>query len=64
MHTAPALCPRVTLDAFCMPAARLQETVIAGGVKVCFQTYESPNGTNEQRGQFPELLIRVGPGSA
>ncbi len=35
------------------------ETVIAGGVKVQFQCWESPNGTNEQRGQFPELYIRV-----
>lgn len=25
------------------------ETVIAGGVKVQFQVWESPNGTNEQR---------------
>ncbi len=35
------------------------ETVIAGGVKVQFHCWESPNGTNEQRGQFPELYIRV-----
>lgn len=35
------------------------ETVIAGGVKVQFQCWESPNGTNEQRGQFPEFYIRV-----
>jgi len=45
------------------------ETVIAGGAKVTFQTWESPNGTNETRGQFPELLMRVlggkgGPGAA
>ncbi|GIL64512.1 hypothetical protein Vafri_18391 [Volvox africanus] len=35
------------------------ETVIAGGVTVTFQPWESPNGTSEQRGQFPELYIRV-----
>jgi len=35
------------------------ETVIAGGVKVQFHCWESPNGTNEQRGQFPELYVRV-----
>ena len=34
------------------------ETVIAGGVKVTFQSWESPNGTNEQRGQFPEIYVR------
>jgi len=34
------------------------ETVITGGVKVTFECWESPNGTNEQRGQFPELYIR------
>lgn len=35
------------------------ETVIAGGVKVCFQAFESPNGTNETRGQIPHLYIRA-----
>ena len=35
------------------------ETVIAAGVKVQFQCWESPNGTNEQRGQFPEIYIRA-----
>lgn len=35
------------------------ETVIAAGVKVQFWGWESPNGTNEQRGQFPELYIRA-----
>eukprot|EP00798_Chlamydomonas_sp_ICE-L_P015545 gene15545-21637_t len=35
------------------------DTVIAGGVKVQFQPWESPNGSNEQRGQFPEIYIRV-----
>eukprot|EP00877_Chromochloris_zofingiensis_P004719 jgi/Chrzof1/14248/Cz08g30300.t1 len=35
------------------------ETVVVGGVRVTFQCWESPNGTNEQRGQFPELYIRV-----
>ncbi len=27
------------------------DTVIAGGVKVTFHSWESPNGTNESRGQ-------------
>ncbi|GFR52703.1 hypothetical protein Agub_g15332 [Astrephomene gubernaculifera] len=35
------------------------ETVIAGGVSVRFHPWESPNGTSEHRGQFPELYIRV-----
>ena len=35
------------------------DVVIAGGVKFTFHIWESPNGTNEQRGQFPELYIRV-----
>jgi len=35
------------------------EVVIAGGVKFKFHVWESPNGTNEQRGQFPELYVRV-----
>ncbi|KAG2497186.1 hypothetical protein HYH03_004775 [Edaphochlamys debaryana] len=35
------------------------ETVIAGGVTVHFHPWESPNGTSEHRGQFPELYIRV-----
>lgn len=34
------------------------DTVIAGGVTVTFQQWESPNGTSEHRGQFPELYIR------
>uniref|UniRef100_A0A7R9YVE4 BTB domain-containing protein n=1 Tax=Chlamydomonas euryale TaxID=1486919 RepID=A0A7R9YVE4_9CHLO len=37
------------------------ETVVAGGAKVQFLCWESPNGTNEQRGQFPELYMRVLP---
>lgn len=35
------------------------DTVIVGGVRVQFMPWESPNGTNEQRGQFPEIYIRV-----
>jgi hypothetical protein len=35
------------------------ETVIAGGVKFEFISWESPNGTTEGRGQFPELYIRT-----
>eukprot|EP00775_Hariotina_reticulata_P009921 gene9921-10078_t len=34
------------------------ETVVAGGVTVSFQCWESSNGTNEERGQFPEVYIR------
>ncbi len=34
------------------------ESVIVGGVTFHFHTWESPNGTNESRGQFPELWIR------
>jgi PHR domain len=32
--------------------------VVAGGVRVKFCEWESANGTNECRGQFPELYIR------
>ncbi|KAI8469938.1 MAG: hypothetical protein J3K34DRAFT_521739 [Monoraphidium minutum] len=32
--------------------------VVAGGVKITLQCWESANGTNELRGQFPELYIR------
>lgn len=35
------------------------DSVVAGGVRVTFDVWESPNGTNEQRGQFPELYLRV-----
>lgn len=35
------------------------DVVIAGGVKFTFHVWESPNGTNEQRGQFPEIYVRV-----
>lgn len=35
------------------------ESVVAGGVRMTFHTWESPNGTNEQRGQFPELYLRL-----
>lgn len=35
------------------------DTVIAGGVRFQFMAWESPNGTNEQRGQFPEIYVRV-----
>lgn len=35
------------------------DVVIAGGVKFAFHIWESPNGTNEQRGQFPEIYVRV-----
>ncbi|KAL6757301.1 BTB/POZ protein [Haematococcus lacustris] len=44
-------------ESFC--CEECMDTVIAGGVKVSFQSWESPNGTNEARGQFPELYIRV-----
>jgi hypothetical protein len=33
------------------------DTVIAGGVKVSFQCWESPNGTNETRGQVSGGVI-------
>ncbi|KAJ9507513.1 hypothetical protein QJQ45_006520 [Haematococcus lacustris] len=42
-------------ESFC--CEECMDTVIAGGVKVSFQSWESPNGTNEARGQFPELYI-------
>jgi hypothetical protein len=35
------------------------EVVVAGGIKVEFMGHESNNGTNEQRGQFPELYLRA-----
>ncbi|WIA37898.1 hypothetical protein OEZ86_001275 [Tetradesmus obliquus] len=35
------------------------ESVVAGGVTLSFQCWESPNGTSESRGQFPELYIRA-----
>lgn len=35
------------------------ECCVAAGVRFNFHVWESPNGTNEQRGQFPELYIRV-----
>ena len=34
-------------------------TVVAAGVRVHFHAWESPNGTTDQRGQFPELYIRA-----
>lgn len=37
------------------------DTVIAGGIRVQFQCWESPNGTNETRGQFPEIYLRACP---
>ncbi|BDA46507.1 probable BTB/POZ domain-containing protein KCTD7 at N-terminal half [Coccomyxa sp. Obi] len=33
--------------------------VVASGVRVTFHPWDSPNGTTESRGQFPELYIRV-----
>jgi len=36
-------------ESFC--CEECMEMVIAGGVKVSFQNWESPNGTNESRGQ-------------
>ncbi|CAD7698144.1 unnamed protein product [Ostreobium quekettii] len=35
------------------------DSVVASGVRVTFHVWESPNGTNELRGQFPELYVRV-----
>ncbi|KAG2443512.1 hypothetical protein HXX76_001865 [Chlamydomonas incerta] len=35
------------------------DTVITAGVTVSFHPWESPNGTSEHRGQFPELYIRL-----
>jgi len=34
------------------------DVVIAGGVRVSFLPWESPNGTTQERGQFPEMYIR------
>ena len=34
-------------------------TVVAAGVRIHFHSWESPNGTTDQRGQFPELYIRA-----
>lgn len=34
------------------------DMVIAGGITVVFHAHESPNGTNEERGQFPALYLR------
>jgi len=33
--------------------------VVAGGVTVRFLDWESGNGTCQERGQFPELYIRM-----
>ncbi|KAK9865662.1 hypothetical protein WJX84_000334 [Apatococcus fuscideae] len=44
-------------DSFCCEDCL--DAVIAGGVRIQFYGWESPNGTNECRGQFPELYIRV-----
>ncbi|KAF5830959.1 PHR domain-containing protein [Dunaliella salina] len=44
-------------ESFC--CEECMDMVIAGGVKVSFHRWESPNGTNESRGQFPELYIRA-----
>ena len=33
--------------------------IVAGGVRIEVQCWESVNGTNELRGQFPELYIRA-----
>jgi len=35
------------------------EVVVAAGVRVTFKPWESPNGTTNDRGQFPELYIRA-----
>ena len=32
--------------------------VVAAGVRINFHPWESPNGTTDVRGQFPELYIR------
>jgi len=37
--------------------------VWAQGVGITFAFHESPNGTSDERGQFPELYVRVFPGS-
>lgn len=37
----------------------LETVVVGGGITVHFHSWESPNGTNENRGQFPELWIRA-----
>uniref|UniRef100_A0A061R7F2 K+ channel tetramerization subfamily protein n=1 Tax=Tetraselmis sp. GSL018 TaxID=582737 RepID=A0A061R7F2_9CHLO len=34
------------------------DVVIGGGIRVTFLAWESPNGTTQERGQFPELYIR------
>ncbi|KAL3148506.1 hypothetical protein ABBQ38_013947 [Trebouxia sp. C0009 RCD-2024] len=34
-------------------------TVVAAGVRIHFHNWESPNGTTDNRGQFPELYIRA-----
>jgi hypothetical protein len=36
--------------------------VVAGGIRLEFLPHESNNGTNEQRGQFPELYLRLASG--
>lgn len=35
------------------------EVIVAAGVKVEFHNWESPNGTTNTRGQFPEIYIRA-----
>lgn len=49
-------------ESYCCEDA--METVVAGGVRVSFQCWESPNGTSESRGQFPELYVRVVSGTS
>lgn len=35
------------------------DVVVASGIRVSFLPWESPNGTTQERGQFPELYIRA-----
>jgi hypothetical protein len=41
------------------PPPLVPQVVVAGGIKLEFLAHESNNGTNEQRGQFPELYLRL-----
>eukprot|EP00967_Tisochrysis_lutea_P010533 scaffold12056_cov21-Tisochrysis_lutea.AAC.1 len=43
------VCPDEGTESFC--CEECMDMVIAGGVKVTFHRWESPNGTNESRGQ-------------
>ena len=40
------------------PQLDLELTLHFAGVRISFQAWDSPNGTTDQRGQFPELYIR------